>query len=151
MTYNPYPPNPKRSTAGRTLAIIAGVVVLLCLLGGIALAIAGGDGTNRDPDTAAQDAANRSAAATPTTTPSAARSSAPSAVRVDDGTYTVGEDVPPGRYKATERAGELCYWELTGPAEGDLDNGVGGGFPTFTAKRGQTLQISSCPPFELRK
>lgn len=162
MTYTDpsFPPNqppPRKRRTGRALliAVLVGVV-LLCGIGGIAV-IAGGGDSNNDPEITAQDDTNRAAARTSSAAPPAGKATtAPTtsatlvAVRVDDGTYTVGEDIPAGSYKVVERAGELCYWQLEGPNEGDLDNGVGGGFPTFTAKRGQKLTIMSCPAFELR-
>lgn len=170
MPYNHPAATPTmRKGRGKLYGAIAAGVLALCCVGGVVTAAVTSDTTDRT--TTQQDDANRAAALAPspstttTTPPPASTSSSPSAaptttsakptpttpppVLISDGTYLVGEDMPPGRYKVTERATELCYWaRLDGDDPTDIiDNHIGGGFPQFTAKRGEQIDISSCPDF----
>jgi hypothetical protein len=147
-----YPPPvpPPRRTGRIVLWIVLGFLAL-CGIGVIG-AIATAGNAPRDEQLAAQDDTNRAAAGTssaPAAKPSNAKST-PAQVVVPAGTYTVGEDIPPGRYKTAERAGDLCYWQVSGSGGDLLDNGFGGGFPSFTVKRGQQVETHGCPDFVLQ-
>lgn len=164
MTHPPYyppgPPPPRKSNAAKYIAVTVGVFLLLCL-GGIAVTAIVGPPTEPAPTVAAQDDANRRAASTsasssPAPSPAAASSSPakptkgvpkpPEAILLSDGVYTVGEDIPAGRYKVDERADDTCYWSLT--RRGDLvDNFFGGGFPSFTVRAGDEIEVEGCPNF----
>lgn len=150
-----YPPPVAAPAPRRTGRIVLWVVLGVMALCGIGVvgAIAAGTDTPRDNQLAAQDDANRGAAAGTSSPAAAAPStgkSTPAQVVVPAGTYTVGEDIPPGRYKSPERAGDLCYWQVSGSGGDLLDNGLGGGFPSFTVKRGQQLETHGCPDFVLQ-
>lgn len=148
-------PQPRKSRTGLVIAIAAGVVVMLTLC--VAFAIANPSAPTAPAATSSQDDTNKRAASatSPATAPSSAPAAAaptkttPDAVRVGEGTYTAGEDIPPGRYKTGERAGETCYWEVN-TGESIVANNLGGGFPTFTVKKGQQVQIARCPEFLLQ-
>lgn len=156
------PPAPAKRRTGRTVGIVAAVVVLLCLFGSVIAAAVGGDDNTPRPLTA-QDQANRQAAtATPTTatttspaatatttTPAAKPTKAtPEPVRIGEGSYRVGEDIPAGRYKAVERADSECYWARE-KGTSIIDNNIGGGFPQFTTRKGEDVTIGyGCPEFE---
>ena len=67
---------------------------------------------------------------------------------ISDGTWTVGEDLKPGTYRATESVGARCYWGIyrSGSNGGDIiDNDIpGGGKPTVTLSKGQDFKSSNC-------
>jgi hypothetical protein len=85
------------------------------------------------------------------TTPAAATTAAappppPPAPTIDDGTWTVGEDIPAGTYKAVG-AGSDCYWGIykSGTNQNDIiDNHVGGGNLRVTLKAGQDFTSERC-------
>jgi len=158
-----YVPAPQRK---RSWPKVAGVVaVVLLLLCGVGALIAG---MTDDPAETAQDAANRGVATLTTVAPApavtvtvtattAAPAVAPKATKttpppviIGDGIYTVGEDIPAGRYKVVERAGEGCYWARLDAADtSDIkDNHIGGGFPAFTTHKGEAVEITGCPDFK---
>lgn len=65
----------------------------------------------------------------------------------EDGTWTVGVDIPAGTYRPREAADTDCYWEIDkGGTNGEeiLANGRGGGRPTITLKKGQDLTVEHC-------
>jgi glucose/arabinose dehydrogenase len=149
------PPRPFGPRTRRRALVFAGLIVAAVTIIGCASAPA------PDDEQAAQDTANRAAASAPaattqaTTTPTTEATTAPAAptkttpapILITDGTYTVGEDMPAGRYKVTERAGDACYWSRTRGDSDIIDNGLGGGFPSFTTKTGETVEIMGCPEF----
>jgi hypothetical protein len=80
---------------------------------------------------------------------SAATKSAAKAPTIEDGTWTVGEDVPAGTYRTTANVSSRCYWQITktgGDSVSDIvDNDIpGGGRPRVTLKRGQDFKTSNC-------
>jgi hypothetical protein len=90
------------------------------------------------------------AAAPTTTAPTTTRPAAttPPPIRVGEGIYRVGEDIPAGRYKVVERAGADCYWARS-KGENLIDNSLAGGFPSFTARTGEDVEIGfGCPEFQ---
>lgn len=65
---------------------------------------------------------------------------------IDDGTWTVGEDIPAGTYKTTG-SGETCYWSITkSGSNGDdiINNHIGGGNLRVTLKKGQDFETARC-------
>ena len=66
---------------------------------------------------------------------------------VGDGIWTVGVDIEPGTYRATNVSAD-CYWAVlvsgTNGAE-IVNNGIpGGGNPQVTVREGQDFETSSC-------
>lgn len=65
-----------------------------------------------------------------------------------DGTYEVGVDVEPGKYKAPGSAqGSLapCYWaRLKADGEDIIDNDLGNGPKTATIKKGELFETARC-------
>lgn len=61
----------------------------------------------------------------------------------------VGEDIPPGTYRAVESIeGGLCYWKKSRDAEGTniITNEIPtGGRPQVTLKKGQWFTSQGCP------
>jgi hypothetical protein len=148
----PVPPAPRKSRTGVIIAVVAALVVLLCSGAVAALVAAGDDGSAVDDARAAADRANAQAAsARPSSPPGRATTKAPANtdVVIGNGTYRVGEDIPPGRYKVTERADDLCYWERSKGIGNTIANNIGGGFPQFTARNGEDITIQQCPDFRL--
>lgn len=155
-----------RSAGKIVAAVVAGLFALCCAGGVIAAVASGGDQDNRTATT--QDDTNRQAAAAPSTSatgPASAATSSPAATKaappakptkttpppviLSEGIYVVGEDIPPGRYKVVERAGSGCYWSRKDADDTTniIDNSIGGGFPQFTAKRGEQVEVAGCPDF----
>ena len=71
------------------------------------------------------------------------------AATIEEGTWEVGVDVAPGRYKTTEAVGAagMCYWKITttGKPNNIVDNDiVTGGRPTVTIKKGQDFTTQDC-------
>lgn len=66
---------------------------------------------------------------------------------VGDGIWTVGVDIEPGTYRATDVSDD-CYWAVlvSGTNGSDIvDNGIpGGGNPTVTVREGQDFESSGC-------
>lgn len=74
---------------------------------------------------------------------------AQAAATIEEGTWEVGADVAPGRYKTTEAvdAAGMCYWKITttGKPNDIVDNDiVTGGRPTVTIKKGQDFTTQDC-------
>lgn len=146
--------------AGRNLRPVlfgaAGLLLGLALGVGVTFA-AVGSGTDPSPVAAA--------AAEPTTvyvtetvvltaaptTPAAATTAAappppPPAPTIEDGSWTVGEDIPAGTYK-TVGAGSDCYWGIykSGTNQSDIVKvNVGGGNLRVTLKAGQDFTTDRC-------
>jgi hypothetical protein len=66
---------------------------------------------------------------------------------VSDGIWTVGVDIEPGTYRATD-VGEDCYWGIyKSGTNGDeiINNDIpGGGNPTVTLSEGQDFESARC-------
>lgn len=66
---------------------------------------------------------------------------------VSDGIWTVGTDIEPGTYRATDVSSD-CYWAVlaSGSNGSDIvDNGIpGGGNPTVTVQEGHDFESSGC-------
>lgn len=81
----------------------------------------------------------------PTTIPAPAAPAAPS---VDDGTWTVGIDLPAGTYRTTAVVSSDCYWGIykSGTNGNDIiaNDIPGGGRPTVTVKAGQDFRTARC-------
>lgn len=66
---------------------------------------------------------------------------------IDDGTWTVGVDVPPGTYRVRLAASSDCYWAILrsgSNGEDIINNDIGGGRPQVTLRRGQDFETSRC-------
>jgi hypothetical protein len=87
------------------------------------------------------------AVATVVNTPPA-QPAGPQTTITGDGTYVVGEDIEPGRYKASGSAqdsGAPCYWaRLSGDGGDIIDNGLQDGPQTVTVKAGELFETSRC-------
>lgn len=139
------PPKPKRRT-GLIVGLVAGVIVLLCLCGGIAASFVGGDSVK--PETTTSDGETTKAEEPVTTeSPASPKPTKPAVPTIEDGYWVVGEDVPPGTYKVTAAASDDCYWAIyKSDTNGDeiIDNYLGGGRPKVTLKKGQDFETARC-------
>lgn len=66
---------------------------------------------------------------------------------VDDGTYEIGSDVKPGKYKST--GSDTCYWARLKNTDGDLDsiitNHLGSGAQVVTIKKSdKAFETTGC-------
>jgi hypothetical protein len=159
---------PKKNT-GRTVLIVAGAVTGVLALAGIAAA--SGGGAAQQAATSPQPAATVTVTApaepgaevtvtappapavtvTKPAPPAKTVTAAPPAAEstIDEGTWEVGVDVKPGRYKTTVAVdeGAMCYWKITttGKPGNIVDNEiVSGGRPTVTIKKGQDFTTQDC-------
>lgn len=87
--------------------------------------------------------------ATPPAEPVKKVGPAPVEIQGDD-LVLVGDDIPPGVYRAVERVtpDPWCYWKKSRDAEGSdiIDNDiVKAGRPQVTLKKGQWFETSRCP------
>lgn len=66
---------------------------------------------------------------------------------VSEGTYEVGVDVAPGKYKTT--GGKSCYWaRLRDTAARDIiGNGIGDGPAVVTVRAGELFETARCAPW----
>ncbi|GAB3228274.1 hypothetical protein GCM10027447_20270 [Glycomyces halotolerans] len=66
---------------------------------------------------------------------------------VTEGIWTVGVDIEPGSYRATDVSSD-CYWAILASGSNGSDiieNGIpGGGNPTVTLEEGQDFETSRC-------
>lgn len=92
--------------------------------------------------------ASPAATALTVVTPSPAASPKPVAPTIEDGIWTVGDDIPAGTYKVRDALTGMCYWGIykSGTNQSDIvDNDiVSGGKPTVTLKKGQDFKSSGC-------
>ncbi|WP_090790786.1 excalibur calcium-binding domain-containing protein [Asanoa ishikariensis] len=67
---------------------------------------------------------------------------------IEDGIWTVGEDIPAGTYKVTEPISGSCYWAIlkSGTNGSDIiENDLpSGGLPRVTINRGQDFKTNGC-------
>lgn len=70
------------------------------------------------------------------------------AATVEDGTWTVGNDIQPGTYRTKATVGTRCYWGVyrSGTNGSDIiQNDIpGGGKPTVNLSEGQDFKSSNC-------
>lgn len=70
------------------------------------------------------------------------------ATTVEDGTWTVGDDIQPGTYRTKATVGTRCYWGVyrSGTNGSDIiQNDIpGGGKPTVKLSKGQDFKSSNC-------
>lgn len=71
---------------------------------------------------------------------------------ISDGIWTVGVDIEPGTYRATDVSAD-CYWAIlvTGSNGDIVTNGLpGGGNPSVTLEEGHDFETSRCGEWERR-
>ena len=140
----------KPPTAGRLALFAAGVVV-----GGF-VGFGIGAGSSSD-STATAAVATPTATRTVTVTPKAQATRKPkplpSPITVEDGVWTVGEDIKAGTYKLAEPVtGHTCYWTIyrSGSNQSHIIqiDAVQGGRPTVTLRAGQDFDSQTCGTWE---
>lgn len=96
-----------------------------------------------------------SAPAKPAATTKPAPPPPPPLPTIDDGTWTVGVDFPPGTYRVTAQVSSDCYWAITksgSNGENIIANDIpGGGRPTVVLRKGQEFETNDCGTWEKRK
>lgn len=171
MTSPPnYPPPPTHKRGPRPIAIVGIVLACFVIACGLGVVVVGllSAGQDKAPafstptyspssSAATSTASNAPTSSTPTKNTSAtptiiaptkppAAAPAPAKVVIDDGTWTIGEDFPPGRYLATGTS-STCYWEIDkSGTNGDdvIKNGFGPGNLRVTLKAGQDFRSQYC-------
>lgn len=152
---DPYVPvPPRRRKHGAVFYIGIGLAVFIVVCGFGVTLIGGLMASTKPPAFVAPSPSGTPATMTPSSPPSrlAPSTAAPAIptkaapVTFDDGTWTVGEDIPAGTYRTTG-SDASCYWEIdkSGTNGGSIvDNHVGGGNLRVTIKNGQDFTSQRC-------
>lgn len=131
------------------------VVVPAALVAGIIIGASMG-GSKTAPAAAAAPAASVPSVSAPASVPAVAPVSDPTTVAAPpapagpmttfgNGTYLVGDEVAPGKYRSAGVDGSMCYWDLTNDAGTIVDQGVATEGPSrATLKAGLTFKSSGC-------
>lgn len=132
---------------GWIAAAFLGICVLSVAIGVITSTT--GDDKSDPPVVAVDDTAGPGKAAGIAATSAApkAKPTTKAQTIIHPGVWHVGEDVPPGRYRAATTVEDGCYWEITKDAEAQdiVANGAPtGGRPQFTLKNGQWFDSHDC-------
>jgi hypothetical protein len=99
---------------------------------------------------AVKPAATSAAPAPATTSAAPAKPAKPPIPTIEDGTWTVGADVPAGTYRTVEKVdpGAGCYWSITKTGSNGANiiqnDIVSGGLPRVTLKKGQDFETARC-------
>jgi hypothetical protein len=129
------------------LSVGGGLLGLLCCAGTVLALVL------PSPDTEAvlapvETTVTPSAVATPSASPTA--SPKPKVPIIEDGVWTVGTDIPAGKYRVTANLGadDTCYWAITKTGSNGSDiiaNDLPqGGRPQVTLKKGQDFATERC-------
>jgi hypothetical protein len=142
-----YPPAPRPASGARVGRIVLLIVVLaVTCFGGIALGA-----FFAQPEASSTSSADSSASIGEG--PASASAGAPKVVEavpsVEDGVWTVGVDMPAGKYRTTANVDSRCYWQISktgGDGLGDIvaNDLPGGGRPQVTLKAGQDFKTDNC-------
>ncbi|GAB3847318.1 hypothetical protein GCM10029963_28580 [Micromonospora andamanensis] len=134
----------------RKRATAAGLVALLSLGCGLGEAADKTEAEKNAGTVAVTDAATEPAASSKPAESSKPAKPADTIPTIEDGTWTVGSDVPAGTYRVVEKIGadSLCYWSITktgSNGENIIKNDLGAkGLPRVTLKKGQDFETSDC-------
>lgn len=127
---------------------IYGIAAVVALATGLACSGTGPTATGDGSRPTVTAAAPAPSALTSFAPPPPAASPKPVAPTIEDGVWTVGDDIPAGTYKVSEPLTSMCYWGIykSGTNQADIiDNDiVDGGKPTVTLKKGQDFKSSNC-------
>jgi len=141
--YPPQPPPPKRRIHPLSVVFFAAGLIMFFI--GVISTASGGTGAT--PTTVSSP----SPVVVYVTQPGAATAAAatkPAPLHIEDGVWTVGTDLPAGRYRATANVSSGCYWSITKSGtngETIIANDIpGGGRPSVTLKAGQDFTSQEC-------
>lgn len=143
---------PKKRNIWMWVAIATGIVLAVCMIGGVIGSLGGskppsttGNGWGSDSVATATPSPAASAKTSPVATETKESPAAPSKAATQtfgSGTYVVGSEMPTGRYTATMKDGDYCYWERLKNDSGDVDDIIANevyadpGKRSFTVKKG---------------
>lgn len=155
MSHGSYPAAPPPARKRRKWPWVVGAIVLLFVIIGIA---SGGKDSTSSTTSAAAPAATAAAtpgakAAAPVTTEAPAAPAAEGPVKTfGNGTFRVGTDIVPGRYRSPgpeDSIAPICYWDLTNDAGKIIDQGVSNDGPSIaTLKKGLLFKSSGCQDWQ---
>ena len=67
---------------------------------------------------------------------------------IEEGVWTVGSDIAPGKYRTIDAVSDGCYWKIsTSGTNGDdivSNDNPSGGHPVVTLRKGQDFQTQDC-------
>lgn len=151
MSQNTYP---RRRRVWPWILLAAAVALVgLCSVGAL---VVGSTATPAAVESFAPTLPAEAPSAKPTTAAPAAKPAKPSKpappppATVDDGTWTVGEDIPAGTYKVNQPvdAGAMCFWSITktgSNGQNIIANDLpSGGRPSVVLKKGQDFETNRC-------
>lgn len=148
----PTPPHPqgKRMPAWAVVLICVGVLLaVVCSVAFVAVSLQ----RPADPGWTVQPSSSTSAPAPAKTSSAATPAAAAPAGQIGEGTYEVGPEIAPGKYKsagAKPSAFQLCTWTVKGSDGKVIDLGSAGGEAEqqlVTLKAGQVFESSGCHPW----
>lgn len=147
---SPAPPPQRKPTPTWAVVLLAvgGVLLAFCILGVAGIALRGSE----DPGWTVQPSSSTSAPA-PAKASAATPAAAAPAGQIGEGTYEVGPEVAPGKYKsagAKPSAFQLCTWTVKGSDGKVIDLGSANGETEqqlVTLKAGQVFESSGCHPW----
>lgn len=149
---NPYPldypgaPAPRKTKGKRSAFVLAFIAaVAFSCLGGVGIGVVFAS-PEASSSTATDDQPVQPVDESASVGTAPAKTQAPT---FEDGVWTVGTDIPAGRYRTTEAVGSRCYWQISktgGDSVMDIINNdlPGGGRPQVTLKKGQDFKTSDC-------
>ena len=109
--------------------------------------------TSTSSPSASAPAPAQTTAAAPAPTTAAPAPTKAAAATIEEGTWTVGTDIPAGTYKLESNIAPdtMCYWSITKSGSNGTDiisNGIPtGGRPSVTIKAGQDFTNQGCGVF----
>jgi hypothetical protein len=150
--YMPPPPSPRKRGL-RPIAIVGLVLAGLLVMCGLGIVVVGLLASARTPtplpSPASPVVSNTGSPSVHLSTAAPTKAAAPAPpprITIPDGTWTIGEDYPAGRYVATGTDG-TCYWEVDRSGTNGQDivsNGTGPGNLRVSLKAGQDFHSQNC-------
>jgi hypothetical protein len=149
--YMPPPPPRKRGLSMVTVSLLLAGLIIMCGLGIVVVGLMASAKTPEPlPPPASPVVSNTGSPSvhlsTAAPTKATAQPTAPARVTIPDGTWTIGEDYPAGKYAATG-TDSVCYWETVRSGTNGQDllsNGTGPGNLRVTLKAGQDFHSQNC-------
>jgi hypothetical protein len=148
----PNPPQAPKARIHPVSIVMAVTGIATCIIGGItAIGAATGNpaaGTSPSPVYVTVTPAGATGASQPPQAAPKTSPPKPPPPTIEDGIWTVGADMPAGRYRVTANVSSGCYWAITKTgSNGDdiISNDLpSGGRPTVTLKAGQDFTSQDC-------
>ncbi|GAA1376663.1 hypothetical protein [Catellatospora chokoriensis] len=130
------------------VAVVAAPIAVAIGIGGYLLGDAAGSAAGPTPAPMVSTVRVAMPGPTQVITVTVAPPPAQPVVTIEDGTWTVGVDIKPGKYRTVTTVDDGCYWKIAkAGTNGDniiANDIVNGGRPTVTIKVGQEFTSNRC-------